>query len=264
MCLIVFAYDMHPDYRLILAANRDEFFDRPATPAHWWDEPAILAGRDLQRGGSWLGLDRRGRLAAVTNVRNPQDILPDRHSRGELVPGFLRHRRAAADFVSSLDNAGYAGYNLLLADGHGVHWSSNRLSPAKLLPPGLYALSNAALDTPWPKVRRAKLLLANHLAERAIDPAALFALLADGQRPDDAALPDTGVGRDWERQLAPIFIQGAEYGTRCSSVLLQHRKGQVTFIERTFDQRHGGVAEVRFTYAVTPFSGPSVAASADN
>lgn len=264
MCLIVFAYDLAPDYRLVLAANRDEFFTRPAAQAHWWRKPEILAGRDLQGGGSWLGLDRSGRLAAVTNVRNPTDIVPGRRSRGELVSEFLRQSLGASDFAVNHDNGSYAGYNLLLFDGHGAHWSSNRAAPARQLTAGLYALSNAALDTPWPKVRRAKQLLAALVAGGKIEAEGLFALLSDIQRPDDAELPDTGVSRDWERLLAPIFIRGAEYGTRCSSVLLQHRNDDVTFIERTFDRSSEGFVEVRFTFAASPYSGPSAAASTDN
>lgn len=259
MCLIVFAYDLDPDYRLVLAANRDEFFTRPAAQAHWWREPEILAGRDLQGGGSWLGLDRSGRLAAVTNVRNPTDIISGRRSRGELVPEFLRQSLGASDFAVNHDNGSYAGYNLLLFDGHGAHWSSNRAAPARQLTAGLYALSNAALDTPWPKVRRAKQLLAALVAGGKIEAEGLFALLADIQRPDDAELPDTGVSRDWERLLAPIFIQGEEYGTRSSSVLLQRRNGEVSFTERTIESRDGGFADGHFTFTATPFTGPFAA-----
>lgn len=233
MCLIVFAYDYHPRYRLILAANRDEFYARPTEPAHWWRQPEILAGRDLQGGGSWLGIDRRGRLAAVTNVRNPADLLPGRRSRGELVPAFFAQARPAADFAAAVAGQDYPGYNLLLVDGSGAHWSSNRAAPAPGLAPGEYALSNAALDTPWPKVRRVKELFRAALAAGPLDVEGLFALLADTWQPDAAELPDTGVGRDWERSLAPICIRTPTYGSRTSTLVLMERDGTTRLIERT-------------------------------
>lgn len=233
MCLIVFAYRIHPRYRLILAANRDEFYTRPAAPADWWESPAILAGRDLLQGGSWLGLDRRGRLAAVTNVRNPADILPGRRSRGELVPAFLAGTASAGDFAAGLDGTVYPGFNLLLDDGQELVWSSNRAVAPRRLPPGLYALSNAALDTPWPKVLRAKQLLAARLADATLAPEALLQLLADDRQPDDDQLPDTGVGRARERALAPIRIRTPDYGSRTATVVLAGRDGTVEFVERT-------------------------------
>lgn len=260
MCLIVFAYDLHADYRLVLAANRDEFFTRPTAPAYWWPEEGILAGRDLQGGGSWLGLDRQGRMAAVTNVRNPRDIRPGGRSRGEMVPHFLAQSRSGPEFATALDAAAYPGFNLLLCDDSDLTWHSNRAVTPRLLRPGVYALSNAALDTPWPKVLRAKKLLTPLLTEAKLEPAALLALLADTRQPDDAELPDTGVGREWERLLAPIFIRGMEYGTRCSTVLLQHRNGEVSFTERTYEHARGVYSDVRFTYATTPGADPSVTA----
>lgn len=240
MCLIVFAYEVHPRYRLVLAANRDEFFVRPTQPLHWWKYPNILAGRDLQGGGSWLGLDRAGRLAAVTNVRNPRDILPGRRSRGELVPAFLSQPQPGAEFATSLDASAYPGYNLLLLDRTGLTWHSNRADSPRPLSPGLYALSNAALDTPWPKVERAKALLATLLAgSAALDLTPLLQILADRRQPADEELPDTGVGRTWERLLAPLFICGSDYGTRCSTALLYGHDGRIQLVERSHDQGAG-------------------------
>lgn len=250
MCLIVFAYEIHAHYRLVLAANRDEFFTRPTRPLHWWEQPKILAGRDLQGGGSWLGLDRTGRLAAVTNVRNPRDILPGRRSRGELVPAFLSQPETGPEFVAGLDSAAYPGYNLLLFDRSGLTWHSNRSTPQLTLRPGLYALSNAALDTPWPKVERAKALLAELLASRApLTPAALLDLLADRSQPADAELPDTGVGPAWERLLAPLFIHGSDYGTRCSTALLYGHDGRIQVVERSHDQGAGN-SDRKFAWTV--------------
>jgi uncharacterized protein with NRDE domain len=264
MCLIVFAYDMHPDYRLVLAANRDEFTSRPTASARWWQEPEILAGRDLSMGGSWLGLDRCGRMAAVTNVRNPRESHPGTRSRGEMVPAFLAQPRSGPAFATTLDADAYPGYNLLLYDASVLTWHSNRALPPRLLPPGLYALSNAALDTPWPKALRAKKLLAPLLSGRGLGPGALFTLLADTRQPDDADLPDTGIGLDWERLLAPIFIRGEVYGTRSSTVVLQRRNGAVSFFERTFSPGAGGFFEVTYNIAAGSVAGPYVAALPDN
>lgn len=264
MCLIVFAYDMHPDYRLVLAANRDEFFTRPTASAQWWPDAEILAGRDLQGGGSWLGVDRQGRLAAVTNVRNPRDILPGRRSRGEMVPGFLSRAQSGPEFVATLDTDAYPGFNLILFDGSILTWHSNRAVAPRSLPPGLYALSNAALDTPWPKVRRAKKLLAAVLAGGEIEIAELFALLADTQRPAADELPETGVGLAWEQLLAPIFIRGEDYGTRCSTVVLQLKNGETSFSERNFEAGREAIFEERFTTVASPASALSARAFTDN
>lgn len=233
MCLIVFAYEIHPRYRLLLAANRDEFYARPSEPIHWWQQPEILAGRDLQGGGSWLGIDRRGRVAALTNVRNPADIRPGRRSRGELVPAFLGQPDSARHFAAGLNGNSYPGFNLLLYDGSGISWLSNRAASAPPLAPGLYALSNAALDTPWPKILRAKRLLADLLESPEVAPDSLMQLLADTWQPEESELPDTGVGRAWERALAPICIHAPDYGSRASTVILIDRAGCVNLVERT-------------------------------
>ncbi|KIH77786.1 Uncharacterized conserved protein, contains NRDE domain [Geoalkalibacter ferrihydriticus] len=240
MCLIVLAIDSRPDLPLILAANRDEFYRRPTAAAEFWDDdPQILAGRDLQAGGTWLGVTRAGRWAAVTNVRNPQDMKPGRRSRGRLVRDFLRGTLAPGCFLRKLapEAASFPGFNLLLGSAAQAWYFSNRNSCApRRLEEGIYGLSNARLDTPWPKVRGARAdleaLLAAQRPPAAVD---LFALLADERRPADHELPDTGVGLDWERTLGSRFIRSADYGTRCSTLLRLDRDGFLDFRERSFN-----------------------------
>jgi uncharacterized protein with NRDE domain len=252
MCLILFAWQHHPDYRLVLAANRDEFYARPTAPADFWDEaPQVLAGRDLVGGGTWLGVTRGGRFAAVANVRDPSDRRAGTPSRGLLPLGFLRGSQPPAAFLAKVarKSGGYRGFNLLAGDRHTLAWYSNREGAVRGLPPGLYGLSNAALDTPWPKVRRGKAALAGLLSRGGpLDPEALFALLADRTRPPDGELPDTGVGLAWERTLAPAFIVGPDYGTRAATVLLVGRDGMVTFTERRFERDPGRWKEARHAF----------------
>lgn len=247
MCLAAFALNAHPQFPVVIAANRDEFFAREALPMAWWpDAPGLLAGRDLSAGGTWFGLTRAGRLALLTNVREPARQRPQAPSRGGLVVDWLRSSDDAATFTHGLAG-GHNGFNLVMADlARGDwHWYSNRAgaSPQRL-GDGLHALSNAALDTPWPKTRglRADLAAALGKAQDADELAErLFAALADAHPAPDAALPDTGVGLERERALSPRFIRIADparpglalYGTRCSTVLVRERDGASTVIERT-------------------------------
>lgn len=238
MCLILFLYRRHPRYPLVLAANRDEFYARPTRPlAFWPDAPQVLAGRDLAGGGTWLGVTRTGRLAAVTNYRNPSQMRAEAPSRGELVSGFLGDTAPPASCLAQLERraARYNGFNLLAGDADGLYYCSNRGRPVERLTPGCFGLSNHLLDTPWPKVARGKEGLGDLLATDApIDPEALFALLADTRIPADAHLPDTGVGLAWERRLGPLFITSETYGTRSSSLLLIAKTGKLSFFERSF------------------------------
>lgn len=255
MCLVLLAYRACPGYRLVLAANRDEFHERPTAPARWWDDPPILAGRDLRAGGTWLAVDRLGRLAAVTNYRDPSVANPHAASRGALPVDFLASDDEAG-FRAALDRRAerYNGFNLLTLGAAGLSFLSNRSSSRPALPPGLYGLSNGSLDTPWPKVRRGRTLLEAEIAAGAVDSDRLLDLLHDRHQPDDQHLPDTGVGRTWERLLAPMFIVGERYGTRCSSVVLVADSGVVEFAERRFDADGSSVGEVRerFQAALRP------------
>lgn len=243
MCLILIALDAHDRYPFILAANRDEFHHRPTAPAErWHDAPEVFGGRDLEKGGTWLALAQRGALAAVTNYRDPGRKLDAPRSRGLLVSNFVREPESARDFIAGALARGndYDGFNLLAADATGVWYGSNRGGAARRLGPGLHGLSNHLLDTPWPKVRRAKAAIgpALQLDGPALETA-LLALLADDARAPDTELPATGVSLDWERQLSPVFIRMDGYGTRASTLVLIDDRGAARFVERSFDPAGG-------------------------
>lgn len=252
MCLVLTAFDSHPDYSLIVAANRDEFYDRPTEAAAFWaDTPAVLAGRDLRAGGTWLGVDRRGRFAAVTNYRQGRRESPAVRSRGRLVSDYLETGIAPRDHIHRVnrDAALYNGFNLLAGNSHELFYFSNREGRARALAPGVYGLSNHLLDTPWPKVTATKNawneLLKGDPAELVGD---LFALLADRSRPADHLLPTTGVSATWERLLSSAFIASSDYGTRSSTVLLIGRDGGVALIERSFGPAGAAAQEVRYQF----------------
>ena len=240
MCLILFAWQARRRTPLLIAANRDEFYSRPTAPAAFWaDAPGILAGRDLQGGGTWLGITRRGRFAAVTNYRDPASVRASAPSRGGLVRDYLRGRRSPLSYLNSIaPGAGrYNGFSLLVGDPPALWYFSNRgglIRPE----PGIHGISNHLLDTPWPKVEKGKRALAE-LLKKGGEPSAeeLFALLGDHDpAPDDALLPDTGIGRERERALSPLFVQTEGYGTRSSTVLMIGSGGEVTFVERVFQE----------------------------
>jgi uncharacterized protein with NRDE domain len=251
MCLVAVALDAHPRYALAIAANRDEFHDRPAEPAHWWRE-GWLAGRDVREGGTWLGVRRDGRYALVTNVREPgrRDALAA--SRGGIVTDALA-ADSLDDFAERLAKHGqrYNGYNLIAGDSRGALWQSNRAEATRALVRGVTGLSNAALGTPWPKVERltAAMTAWAGRGEATLDP--LFDALADRERVADAALPSTGVPLDWERLLSAPFIVSDAYGTRCSTVLVVARDGEARFVERSFDPAGTltGTVDTRFALA---------------
>jgi uncharacterized protein with NRDE domain len=250
MCLVLIARDSHPDYSVIVAANRDEFYERPTAHAQFWaDSPSVLAGRDLEAGGTWLGVDRQGRLAAVTNYRQGERESGSQRSRGCLVSDFLTGHAAARDHLERVrGSAGlYHGFNLLACDAAGLFYFSNREGRVRELAPGVYGLSNHLLDTPWPKVVSTKrafgALLTGGASELVAD---LFGLLSNPDQAKDDHLPSTGVGQEWERLLSSAFIVSNDYGTRSSTVVLVGRDGSIVFVERTFGP--GGVAggEARF------------------
>jgi uncharacterized protein with NRDE domain len=219
VCLILVAWQAHPDYPLVVAANRDEFYARRTAGADFWpDHPQILAGRDLEAGGTWLGITRSGRFAALTNYRDPATLKPQAPSRGQLVADFLAGETAIDSYLDALDAAAYNGFNLLLGDHDKLVAFSNISMQRHELAPGVYGLSNALLDTPWPKVGAGKTALSGALAALP-DESALFRLLRDDTRHPDAALPATGVSLEWERLLSAAFIRSPAYGTRCSTVI---------------------------------------------
>ncbi len=238
MCLILVAYRYHPRWPLLVAANRDEFHDRPTAPlAFWTDAPHVLAGRDLREGGTWMGLGHGGRFAALTNYRDPRSHQPDAPSRGQLVSDYLRGTQSARAYLDALlpHAAAYNGFNLLLSDATGLYYYSNQGDAPRALVPGIYGLSNHLLDTPWPKLTRGRDSL-RRLLERRMDPSAdeLLALLTDRTPAPDGELPCTGVSLAWERWLSPIFIDAPDYGTRSSTVLLADSGGRAHMVEMTW------------------------------
>jgi uncharacterized protein with NRDE domain len=239
MCLAVFALDCHPRYRIILAANRDEFHDRLTLPAAFWEDfPRILAGRDQLCGGTWLGITKDGRLAAVTNFRDPAHNLDTpRFSRGTLTVGFLTETVPPRTYLEGVcaKRADYNGFNLIVADREELWYYSNRDDTApQRIAPGIHGLSNHLLDTPWPKVTTSKAYLERLIRDDRVSPKTLLELLSDATPFPDHQLPDTGVGRERERMLSPRFIAGDSYGTRCSTVILVEREGGIQFIERSY------------------------------
>ena len=247
MCLLVFAWRSHPDYPLILVGNRDEFYTRRTRPAAWWGQAvSLLAGHDEEAGGTWLGITRRGRFAALTNVRAPTERNPHAPSRGALVLSALQAPQRSGEWLEAHapKTSTYNGFNLLVgdllpndgdADASALHYYSNRLEqPAQSLAPGIYGLSNGFLDTPWPKVTRAVGAFACEIASRvAIER--LVRLMEPRDEARDSELPATGVPLDWERALSAIQIRANGYGTRTTSVLTVRSDALVTFFERTFD-----------------------------
>jgi uncharacterized protein with NRDE domain len=236
MCLALLALDAHPWYSVVIAANRDEHHARPTAPAAWWDE-GWLAGRDLRAGGTWLGVTRAGRFAFLTNVRDPASNNPAAPSRGTLVPSVLSD---ASDIATSLERVRsvgvrHNGFNLLAGTPAAAAWTSNRSPDVKALKRGTYGLSNALLDSVWPKLVRTKAALADWLARGETDSEPLFTALADRTLAADADLPSTGVTLEWERRLSAPFIVSDDYGTRSSTILTIDRGGDARFVERSFD-----------------------------
>lgn len=259
MCIALIAHQLHPVYALIIAANRDEFHARPTAAAHWWPED-VLAGKDLVAGGTWFGVHRTGRVALLTNYRDGAARDPAARSRGELVVTALVSprppQRMMSDLLSTCED--YQGFSLIAGTPGQLFCTSNRNWLVKRLPEGVSGLSNHFLDSPWPKVERAKERLREALREPAVEPEVLFDLLRDKTQAPDHELPDTGIGLERERFLSSPFIVGGNYGTRSSTVLLMDRLGSVVFIERTFDPQGEPVGEVRHAFSVAhPESRPA-------
>ena len=238
MCLILISYETHPDYRAIIAANRDEFYQRPTRAAGFWNTvPDMLAGKDLQGGGTWMGISRRGRFAAVTNYREPNVSIEDPPSRGILVLDFLRRNTHPENYLKEINSVahGYHGFNIIVGNGEGLFYYSNRGKNIIKVLPGIHGLSNHLINSPWPKVEKGKQELSAILStDKNIDIEKIFKLLADRSVPPDQLLPDTGVGLEWEKILSPLFITSSIYGTRSSTILLWDRNNNINFFERSF------------------------------
>jgi len=255
MCLIVFAYKYHPHYPLILAANRDEFYERPTSNAHFWDDhPDLLAGRDLKYGGTWMGITRSGRFAAVTNFRDRTEFREPPLSRGLMVNEFLTSHETPKTFLKGIipREEEYNGFNLLVGDLTSLIYYSNRSRKMKVLKPGIYGLSNHLLDTPWSKIVRIRQALIDAIeGSDSVNMDSLFDVLYDQIPAADDELPDTGFDLEWERVLSSPFIVTPTYGTRASSVLLLDTDGHVKFTERSFTHSKDPGSTIHHEFTLT-------------
>jgi uncharacterized protein with NRDE domain len=236
MCLIFVSFQQHPDFPLIVAANRDEFYGRPSTAIHQWqDNTDIIAGRDIEKGGTWLGISRKARFAAVTNFRNGQRP-ENKKSRGELVLKLLCAEQPETFIDKELAETAslYNDFNCRYYNQQKLYYFSNKNKDmVTTLQPGIYGLSNALLDTPWPKVTGGKTDFSKAL-EKGPDEEALWKVLAENQPAADQDLPNTGVSLEWERILSPRFIRSQDYGTRSSTLVFWSRNGKVNLKERRY------------------------------
>lgn len=236
MCLFLCAIDCHPDYPLIVAANRDEYYDRPTRDLHLWqDYPQVVAGKDLHKGGTWFGVSKKGRWAAITNYREPDQINRST-SRGTLVLDYLLTDQPPAVYLDELTSRAddFNGFNLVVGVRGEVRYFSNRHSEQKTLDTGIYGLSNHLIDTPWPKVIRGKDAMARIMQRRALSCDSLFNLLSDTKAAADHDLPNTGIDIGFERLLSSAFIQGNVYGTRSSTILLINQNNRLKLEERSY------------------------------
>lgn len=248
MCLVIISWQQHSQFPLIIAGNRDEFHSRPTQNAHWWpDQPNILAGRDLQAGGTWFGLHRNGRFATVTNFRDAVAPSPRHRSRGHLVTDFLSGDVGAADYLASIDGDAYAGFNLLVSDDETLAYFSNRGDGVKVLPPGIYGLSNALLDSPWHKVVRSKRTLQQLVANNNVNETTLLRLLDDRTKAPAQEIETKHLPFAMAHAISAPFIVSPDYGTRSSSVALLDTDGMWRVSERRFDSAGQSSGESSFS-----------------
>lgn len=235
MCLIFFSINEHPKYKLIVAANRDEFYERPALPAHWWKKPRILAGKDLKANGTWMAVNKKGKFAAVTNYRDPAAFDPKKESRGKIIVDYFNADKES-NFFKSLKQTRtkYNSYNFISYQQDKISYYSNRLDEVTVLKKGNFALSNGLLGMAWAKVEKIKREMSGLLKNNTVEIRDIFELLSDTTLARDDQLPHTGVPLQQERMLSPVFIKSEKYGTRCSTVLLIDQSDHIEFEERTY------------------------------
>ena len=254
MCLILLAWRAHPEYPLVFAGNRDEAYARPSAVAGFWaDDPQIFGGRDLEKGGTWLGLTRTGRMAAVTNYRDGPAARVAPRSRGELTAAFLRGTDAPRAYLEGVEArlSDYGGFTLIVGDSERLYCISNRRPGIEEIVPGIHGLSNHLIDTPWPKVERGKQRLSALLKAKETELVqGLLDALADRTMAPDSELPDTGVGLQRERELSPAFVAGERYGTRATTALLINSGNEVLCVERRFGARGVPEGDARQRFAL--------------
>ncbi len=259
MCIIAIAYRAHPGYPLVIAANRDEFYDRPAAPLHFWeDHPGILAGKDLKSRGTWFGVNKKGKIGAITNFREPGAAFDSGISRGRLVLDYLAGDAPPDAYLENIaeQKDQFNGFNLVAGSTDSLFWYSNRGDAVEKIAPGIHGLSNRLLNTPWPKVAKIREGISRIISQNdKINPEDLFSLLTDSARPPHKMLPDTGIGLQWEKILSPVFVKSDVYGTRCSSVLLLDASGKMLFCERTYDGSGQGDTRCFTLYPENPSGG---------
>lgn len=239
MCLITFAFKKHAEYPLILVANRDEFYGRETQAAKEWHEegyPNIIAGKDLRAGGTWMGINKNGRWAALTNYRDIDNIKENAPSRGDLVLNFLKSDGKPEDYLTELDKISYQfnGFNLLIGDSKTIHYYSNYGKKIVNVNQGFHGLSNAHLNTPWKKTSDVTQRLKSLVEDDVIEPNSFFEIMSDETKADEKTLPQTGLPLKMEKAISSIFINTPDYGTRCTTILLQNKDGDYTYIERRF------------------------------
>ncbi len=242
MCLNIFSYKKHPDYKLIIAANRDEFYTRPTREAHFWEGNSnILGGRDMQHGGTWLGLNKNGKFAFITNYRDFSLFYPDAPSRGPLVSNYLKADLSPEEYVKSIEKPKqYNGFNLVVGDMNSAWYLSNVLDQPSEIKPDVHGVSNAFMDTPWQKVEKGKSCLMDITFNGEFSPGDLFGMLADEAQAPDDELPETGLPIEMERAASSMFIKSPDYGTVCSTVVMIANDGQVYFAEKTTNPKKEG------------------------
>ena len=253
MCLIVFTNNVLNDYKLVFAANRDEFYNRPSEQADFWPEyPGLLAGKDLQAGGTWLGITKEGRFAAITNFRDLKNQKDEAPSRGKLTLDFLINDISPQKYYDKLKPSlnDFNGFNLLFGYVDELYYFSNKTEGLQKIEPGIHGISNALLDTPWPKVEKSKRQLKQLIEHQNIHPWEVLNILDDTSTARDEELPDTGVGLDLERMLSSIFIKSEKYGTRSSTVVTVDKQNNVRFVEKTYFGNTGRFSNNDFNFTI--------------
>jgi uncharacterized protein with NRDE domain len=254
MCLIFLSLHNHPTYKLVVAANRDEFYNRKTEAASFWnDHPNIVGGRDLEAMGTWMAMSKQGKLSLVTNYRDLKNIKPQAPSRGHLVTDFLLSDLSPKDYLNQVEEKGkaYNGFNLIVGSAEELYYYSNYKGGVEKIEHGLHGLSNHLLDTPWPKVISGLGKMKTVLAAKDVDPQKLFDLLYDDRTAPDERLPDTGVGLERERMLSSMFIKSPNYGTRCSTVVMVDQHDHVYFAERVYDLSTFAYSSQSFEFKIT-------------